>query len=81
VLRAGYVWERGSYKDGVSGSELGLEVNGQLTPLTIPAGVEPLQQVEAANVPAGSTVRVWLAAANPNARQLCVELTGLGRSP
>jgi hypothetical protein len=29
-------------------------------------------------VPAGATVRVWLAAANPNARQLCVELTGLG---
>ncbi len=77
LLRAGYVWERGAYKDGVSGSELGLEVNGQVTPLSIPAGVEPLQQVEAANVPAGATVRVWLQANNPNARQLCVELTGL----
>jgi hypothetical protein len=81
LLRAGYVWERGAYKDGVTGSELGLEVNGQLTPLSIPAGVEPLQQVEAHDVPQGATVKVWLSATNPNARQLCVELTGLGKAP
>ncbi len=80
-VRTGYIWERAAYKDGVTDSEVGLEVNGELTQRTIPAGVELLHQLERANVPEGATVRVWLSSANPNARALCVELTGLGSAP
>jgi len=79
VLSAGYIWEHAAYKDGVSGVELGLEVEGQVSRLSIPAGLEPLQRVEKRGVPDGARVRVWLTAQNPNARDLCVTLDGFGR--
>lgn len=79
ALRAGYVWERAAYKDGVSSSDVGLEVDGQVSVLNVPAGVErPAQRLER---PGGSVVRVWLTAQNPNARQLCVTVVGFGRAP
>lgn len=79
VLSTGYTWERGSYKEGVTASDVGLEVDGIVTPLTLPTGVETLQRIERANVPAGARVRAFLKSANPTARETCLELYGYGR--
>ncbi|MEW6431410.1 MAG: hypothetical protein AB1730_07850 [Myxococcota bacterium] len=81
VLRTGYTWERGAYKDGVSATDVGLEVDGRVVPLTLPPGFEGSMSARATAVPAGAKVRAWIRAANPNARELCLELDGYGRAP
>lgn len=80
-LLAGYVWEKASYRGSVGDAELGLEVNGVVTPLSLPQGELRLKRVEAANVPEGATVRVWSHAENPAERDVCFELFGFGRAP
>lgn len=81
VLHTGYTWERASWVQGVTGSEVGLEVNGKVAPLSVPAGVEARWTVQQQGVPAGAKVRAWVQAANPNGRELCLEVYGYGRAP
>lgn len=78
-VRAGYVWERQAYRDGVTSSDVGLEVDGQVSVLNLPAGVEgPAFSLDR---PGGSRVRLWLSSPNPNARQVCLTVVGFGRAP
>jgi len=81
VLHTGYTWERGSYKDGVTATDVWLEVNGKSSPLTLPPGLETLQTAQQLAVPAGAPIRAWVQSANPNARELCLEIYGYGRAP
>ncbi|MEW5738581.1 MAG: hypothetical protein AB1938_06620 [Myxococcota bacterium] len=81
VLHTGYTWERAAYKDGVTGSEVGLEVNGRVAPLSVPAGVEALWTVQQPGAPEGAKVRAWVQAQNPHARELCLEVYGYRRAP
>jgi hypothetical protein len=72
---AGYVGELATRNDATD-STVGLEVNGAVTPLLVPRGVERLHQLERGAIPAGATVRVWLQSDNPQLRQLCVVVEG-----
>lgn len=81
VLHTGYTWERASYVQGVTASEVGLEVNGRTTTVTLPPGVEARFSTQQTAVPEGAQVRAWLQSANPTARETCLELYGYGRRP
>ncbi len=80
TLLAGYTWDRGFFRDNVSDAALGLDVNGQATPLPLPRGLEGLQRAEVKGTPDRSKVRVWVEAQNPHAREICFELYGFGGS-
>jgi hypothetical protein len=81
VLHTGYTWERGSFVQGVTASDVGLEVNGRTSIVTLPPGMETRQTVQQDGVPEGARVRAWLTSANPTARELCLEVYGYGRAP
>jgi hypothetical protein len=81
VLHTGLTWERAAYKDGVTDVEVGLEVNGRVTPLTVPKGVEARWTVQQQGVPEGAKVRAWVQAQNAHARELCLEVYGYRRAP
>ena len=81
VLHTGYTWERGAFVQGVTASEVGLEVNGRTTTVTLPPGAETRYTTQQLAVPEGARVRAWLQSANPNARELCLEVYGYGRAP
>jgi hypothetical protein len=72
---AGYPGELATRTDATD-STVGLEVDGVVTPLPVPRGVERLHQVERGPIPAGATVRVWVQSDNPFLRQLCVVVEG-----
>lgn len=79
LVRAGYVWEKQAWHQGLSASDVGLEVDGAVTVANLPAGVEqPASRLEARG---GTRIRVWLSAPNPNAREVCVTVHGFGRAP
>lgn len=78
VMFSGYTWEHGSFKEGVTPSDLGLEVNGIVSPLTLPTGLETLQRLERQGVPEGARVRAFIQSANPAARETCLEIYGYG---
>ncbi len=78
VLMGGYIWEHAVHLDGVSQTDLGLEVNGQTSVLPLPPGTDGVQRVERRSTPEGANVRVWVTAANPNDREVCFELYGFG---
>jgi hypothetical protein len=82
-LSAGYTWDRGYFKpkDGVTSSDLSLEVNGVKTMLPLPWGLVGRQQVAVAQTPEGATVRVQISAQNAKDRDVCMELYGFGGTP
>ncbi len=81
VLHTGYTWERGSFREGVTATDVWLEVDGRSAPLTLPPGLETLQTARQPAVPEGARIRAWVQSPNPTARELCLELIGYGRAP
>jgi hypothetical protein len=77
-LYAGYIWDRGYFPDR-GPTDVAADVNGAPVALiNLPAGREGLQRAISGPVAAGSTVRVWTRAQNPDLRETCVELYGFG---
>ena len=78
VLMGGYIWEHAVHLDGVSQTDLTLEVNGEPSVLSLPPGTDGVQRLERKSTPAGATVRVSVSAPNPNDREVCFELYAFG---
>ena len=76
ALEAGYIWEYGAYKDGVTPSSVWFEVNGQAQVMELPTGSEVMHRLTGPALPEGAHVRLALASQNPNARIVCVVMTG-----
>ncbi len=80
-LQAGYPWEFGAHTDGVTPSTVWLEVNGQAQTVELPTGDELMHRVEGPALPEGARVRIAAASQNPNARVICVVMTGSRKAP
>lgn len=80
VLQAGHIWEYGACRD-CTPSMVTFELGGARQQLDLGPGDETMHRVEAGGLAAGSTVRIGLSSQNPNARVVCVTMTGHGRSP
>ncbi|MBX7096131.1 MAG: hypothetical protein K1X89_00325 [Myxococcaceae bacterium] len=81
LLRGGLTWDRGFEKTR-SNVEVHAEVNGAPSAqLTVVAGVEGLMLAKGGPVPEGATVRLWTQTANPELRELCVELDVVKEHP
>jgi hypothetical protein len=81
ALQAGLIWEYAAYKGDVSSTEVGLDVAGDTSTVTIPPGEEGVHRLERAVPPEGAGVRAWVRAENPRARHVCVVLDGFGGEP
>jgi hypothetical protein len=81
ALSAGYIWEYGAYKDGITSTPVFLEVNGQAQALDLPVGDELMDRMEGPAIPEGARVRIGLSSGNPTARVVCVVMTGSRRAP
>lgn len=81
ALRAGYIWEYGAYRDGITPSTVWLEVNGQAQALELPVGDELMHRLEGPALAEGSRVRISLGSQNPTGRVVCVVMSGSRRSP
>lgn len=79
-LAAGYIWEYGAYRDGMTAAQVTLEVNGQAQALELPVGDELMHRLEGPAWSEGARVRILLGAQNPTARVVCVEMTGSQRA-
>lgn len=71
-IEAGYIWEYGAYKDGVTASDVSLEINGQAQGFELPTGDELMHRREGPALAEGSRVRIAVSSQNPNARVICV---------
>lgn len=80
-VKAGYVWEWAAAKEGVTSSVVTAEIDGRVTNLELPAGVEKLHAAPPLPVNASSRVRLTLQSQNPNARVVCVLATVFGGAP
>ena len=80
-LTAGFIWEYGAYRDGISPGNLGLEVNGAAQAMELPVGDELMHRLEGPAIPEGAKVRFWLQSQNPTARVVCVVMSGSRRAP
>jgi hypothetical protein len=80
-MLAGYIWEYGAFRDGVTPSTVSLEVNGQAQSLELPIGDELMHRLEGPVLAEGARVRIALSSQNPNARVVCVVMTGSRRAP
>jgi hypothetical protein len=81
ALSAGYIWEYGSYRDGITPTTVTLEVNGQSQSLELPVGDELMHRLEGPALPEGARVRIAMSSQNPNARVVCVVMTGSRSAP
>lgn len=75
-LITGYAFEHGAHRT-LSATDFGVEVNGDAQVTRLLPGVEKVYRVDRPNTPAG-TVRAWVQAENPRAREVCFELYGFG---
>jgi hypothetical protein len=80
-ILAGYIWEYGSFREGVTPTTVTLEVNGQPQSMELPIGDELMHRLEGPAIPEGSRVRFAISSQNPNARVVCAVMTGSRRSP
>ena len=81
AMSAGYIWEYGAYLDRITPSTVTLEVNGQAQSLDLPVGDELMHRLEGPALPEGARVRIALSSQNPNARVVCVVMTGSRSAP
>lgn len=81
ALQAGYIWEYGAIREGVTPSTVWFEVNGQAQTLELRPGDELMHRLEGPALGEGSRVRLALGAQNPNARIVCVTMTASRKSP
>ncbi len=82
TLLGGYIWEHAVHiGPELAQTDLGLEVNGQTSVLSLPPGTDGVQRIERQSTPDGAAVRVWVTASNPNDREVCFELYGFGGAP
>ncbi len=80
-MLAGYIWEYGAYRDGITPSTVSLEVNGQAQALELPVGDELMHRLEGPALAEGARVRISLSSQNPTGRVVCVVMTGSRRAP
>ena len=80
-LLAGYIWEYGAYRDGITPSTVSLEVNGQAQALELAVGDELMHRLEGPALPEGARVRISLSSQNPTGRVVCVVMSGSRRTP
>lgn len=80
-MLAGYIWEYGAYRDGISPSSVVLEIDGKRQELELPVGDELMHRLEGPAIPQGATVRVSLQSQNPTARVVCVVMSGSRKAP
>ncbi len=78
VIEAGYIWESGAHRDGVTDTEVGYAVGDRSGSFTLERGNELLHRVDVGSAPDGATIRVWTSSPNPTARQVCLDVTGYG---
>lgn len=81
ALLAGFIWEYGAHRDGITPGNIALEVNGQAQAMELAVGDELMHRLEGPALPAGARVRFWLNSQNPSARVVCVVMTGSRRAP
>lgn len=81
ALEAGYIWEYGAYKDGVTPSTVWFEVDGSAQTLELRTGDEVMHRLEGPALRDGARVRLALASANPNARVVCLVMSASRRTP
>jgi hypothetical protein len=80
-VQAGYSWDRGTLKDGVTGSVIDVVQNGKQLQLGLPAGVEGFHTLSLGAVSSGTLVKLSISAGNPTAREVCLVLDGLRAAP
>lgn len=80
-LTAGYIWEYGAYRDGITPTTVTLEVNGQAQSMELPVGDESMHRLEGPALAEGARVRMFLSSQNPSARVVCAVMTGSLRAP
>jgi hypothetical protein len=80
-VQAGYIWDRGAFKEGVTGSVIDISKNGKQMQLGLPAGVEGFQILSLGAVSSGTSIKLSISAGNLNAREVCLVLDGLGSAP
>lgn len=80
-LSAGYIWEYGAYRDGITPTSVMLEVNGQAQSMELPVGDELMHRLEGPALVEGARVRILMGSQNPSARVVCAVMTGTRRAP
>ncbi len=75
-LSAGYIWEYGAYREGITPTSVTLEVNGQAQSMELPVGDELMHRLEGPALTEGSRVRILLRSQNPTGRVVCAVMTG-----
>jgi hypothetical protein len=75
VMEAGYIWDRGSFRDGMTATELALEVGASSHPISLPPGFEGLARAEVPVSAEGARARVWAKAVNPANREVCLTIS------
>lgn len=80
-LVSGYIWDRGHFRSGVTSVTVGVEVDGAVTTVELPAGEFRLQRTALPGVREGAPLRLWTQSSNAHDRDVCVELSGLGGVP
>jgi hypothetical protein len=78
-LTAGFIWEYGSYWDGITPGSIGLEVNGAAQAMELATRDETMHRIEGPAIPENARVRFWLSSQNPAARVVCVVMSGTRR--
>ena len=80
-LTAGFIWEYGSYWDGITPGSIALEVNGAPQTMELATRDELMHRIEGPAIPENARVRFWLSSQNPSARVVCVVMNGTRRAP
>jgi hypothetical protein len=85
-LEGGIIWEHAPRNDAsITTTNIGVEelgTNRRVVDLAIPPALESMQRLEVpgAGLSSPAGLKLWVASANPEARELCVDLSSLGPS-
>jgi hypothetical protein len=78
VIQAGYIWDRGTFVDGVTGSTIEIQAGTKREALGLSAGNPKLQTVSLGPISQGDQIHITSSAGNPNAREICLIISGFG---